>query len=113
MLISKELLGSITDRFIGTLKEIENGILYYTYKECLGGCEIHGRINLCELMCEIKHWALDRDCTIMSFIDFDGTAFANVFCLLNHTKVSFQGNLEYEAVFKAGEIVLMESVNVK
>lgn len=111
-MISKELLGSVTGRFIGSIKEIENGILYYTYKECLDGCSIHGRINLCELMCEVKQWALDRDCTIMSFIDFDGTAFANVFCLSTHKKVSFNGELEYEAVFKAGELVFMETENV-
>lgn len=107
-MISKELISAIKGLDVQELKEISNGMVYYTYKDTPDGCVIHGRDNLSELMVEVKKWALDRDCTINSFIDFDGTAFAKVFnCVLLKT-VSFSQLNEPYAVFKAGNFILSQ-----
>ena len=113
-MISKELLQQVVKNL--TVKEIvstdnnkiDNNI-YYNVEE-IG---ILQAINIYELMGKVKEWALDNDCTIMSFIDFDGTAFANIFSLITQQKVSFQGEKEYDAVFKAGQLILMEMTNDK
>lgn len=112
-MLSKELLQAVLGIEIKEIRSIENDMVYYTYIEIPDGCDIHGRINIYELMGKVKEWALDNDCTIMSFIDFDGTSFANIFSLITQQKVSFQGEKEYDAVFKAGQLILMEMTNDK
>lgn len=107
-MLNKELLQAVIGVGIKEIKSIENDMVFYTYMDIPDGCDIHGRINIYELMGMVKEWGLENSCTIMSFIDFDGTAFANVFCLTDHKKVSFQGAKEYEAVFKAGQLILMQ-----
>ena len=117
-MLSKELLQAVLGIEIKEIRSIENDMVYYTYIEIPDGCDIHGRINIYELMGKTKEWALDNDCTIMSFIDFDGTSFAKLFNLdvqqkSCQQKVSFQGEKEYDAVFKAGQLILMEITNDK
>ena len=63
-------------------------------------------------MCKVHFLNYGSGYCIMSFIDFDGTWFANISGSV--FKKSFQGQSEHEAVFKASQWIMdLEDENIK
>jgi len=106
-MISKELLGDVLEVECTAVDKILGDVVGFS----IDGIDV-GRINAFELASKTKEYFLNygNGYCIMSFIDFDGTWFANVSGSV--FKKGFQGTSEYEVIFKASNWIIETEDNL-